>query len=302
MESKEAVFENVGQAVHVSFLIMAQEAKQDAPLRAALIRAMESVQLSGRQRCWLDQLRGASSGSINFGGLDGNEVRAQCAMVLQAVKHRLPKTEMWLLQAKYGQTDYEDSLAADSVPGVLPLDAAAREVAICEGSIDCAARAQKQAIQRKDRDAERIHREELLVLRQRLAKLEGELRCLQLQVAKPACALIDNGRPGAARTGMRRRYAFSAERIQAIQSLAEWFRPMFPSLNPFAIDCMLGRLFANHKKLDVTVRDLAKSFGGNHMAYQRATVKMRKHLQELEVMAFSRLMPSLVAHGVVEVF
>ena len=43
VKAEEAVFENVGQAVHVSFLIMAQEAKQDAPLRAALIRAMESV-------------------------------------------------------------------------------------------------------------------------------------------------------------------------------------------------------------------------------------------------------------------
>lgn len=212
MEVKdEAVFENVGQAVHVSFLIMAQEAKQDAPLRAALIKAMESVQLNGRQRCWLEQLRGTASGTINFGGLDGNEVRAQCAMVLQAVKHRLPKTEMWVLQAKYGQTDFED--------------------------------------------------------------VDGH-----------------------------RRFAFSVERIEAIKGLADWFRPMFPGLNPHAIDCMLGRLFANHKQLDITVRDLAKSFGASHMTYQRASIKMHGHVRELEQMAYSRLGPSFVADGVVEEF
>lgn len=210
MEVKdEAVFENVGQAVHVSFLIMAQEAKQDAPLRAALIRAMESVVLSGRQRCWLDQLRGTSTGSINFGGLDGNEVRAQCALVLQAVKHRLPVTEMWVLQAKYGQTDFED---------------------------------------------------------------------------------VDG----------KRRFAFSAERIAAIKGLADWFRPMFPALNGMAIDCLLGRLFANHKQLDITVRDLAKSFGSHHMTYQRASARMQDHLRELEEKAYIRLAPSFVADGVVE--
>jgi len=211
VKAEEAVFENVGQAVHVSFLIMAQEAKQDAPLRAALIKAMESVQLNGRQRCWLEQLRGTASGSINFGGLDGNEVRAQCALVLQAVKHRLPKTEMWVLQAKYGQTDFED---------------------------------------------------------------------------------VDG----------KRRFAFSVERIEAIKGLADWFRPMFPGLNPHAIDCMLGRLFANHKQLDITVRDLAKSFGASHMTYQRASKKMQEHLCEMEQIAFQRLAPSFAAQGVVEVF
>ena len=123
MKVDEAVFENVGQAVHVSFLIMAQEAKQDAPLRAALIKAMESVVLSGRQRCWLDQLRGASTGSINFGGLDGNEVRAQCALVLQAVKHRLPVTEMWVLQeaAKYLEKKMKAKLMAMPLEEALPI-------------------------------------------------------------------------------------------------------------------------------------------------------------------------------------
>lgn len=208
VKAEEAVFENVGQAVHVSFLIMAQEAKQDAPLRAALIKAMESVQLNGRQHCWLEQLRGTASGTINFGGLDGNEVRAQCALVLQAVKHRLPKTEMWVLQAKYGQTDFED---------------------------------------------------------------------------------VDG----------KRRFAFSVERIEAIKGLADWFRPMFPGLNPHAVDCMLGRLFANHKQLDITVRDLAKAFGASHMTYQRASKKMQGHVRALEQLAVGRLEESFIRHGLV---
>lgn len=208
---EEAVFESVGQAVHVSFLIMAQEAKQDAPLRAALIRAMESVQLSGRQRCWLDQLRGEQSGSINFGGLDGNEVRAQCAMVLQAVKHRLPKAEMWVLQAKYGQTDYED---------------------------------------------------------------------------------VDG----------KRRFAFSPERIDAIKGLADYLAPLIANVPARAVDCLLGLIFANHKKVDITFRDIAQSFGGSHVKYFRAAVKLKKHLRQLEQMALDRLEARFVAQGVTNQF
>ena len=192
----DAVFENVGQAVHVSFLIMAQEAKQDAPLRAALIRAMESVQLSGRQRCWLDQLRGASSGSINFGGLDGNEVRAQCAMVLQA---------------KYGQTDYED---------------------------------------------------------------------------------VDG----------KRRFAFSPERIDAIKGLADYLAPLINNVPARAVDCLLGLIFANHKKVDITFRDIAQSFGGSHVKYFRAAVKLKKHLRQLEQMALDRLEARFAAQGVTNQF
>ena len=138
-------------------------------------------------------------------------MRAQCALVLQAVKHRLPATEMWVLQAKYGQTDFED--------------------------------------------------------------VDGRRRC-----------------------------AFSAERIAAIKGLADWFRPMFPALNAMAIDCMLARLFANHKQLDITVRDLAASFGGNRMTYQRASKKMQGHLRDMEEIAFKRLEPSFASQGVVSIF
>jgi hypothetical protein len=216
VDADEAIFASTGQAVHVAFLIMSQPAQQDAPLRKALIRVMESIQLTNNQRNWLDDLRGTASGSVNFAGLSSLDVRAQCVMITQAVKDRLPETEMWVLQAKFGQTDFE-SLDDDQLP----------------------------------------------------------------RTKEP-----------------RRRYAFSRERIAAIKGLSDWFAPMFPRLKPLAIDCLLGRIFVNHKKLDIGVRDLADSFGGSHMKYQRATVKMKRHIAQLEQLAFDRLEPFFIEHGV----
>lgn len=201
------VFESAGQAVHVAFIVLAQEAQQDAPLRKALIRAMESIQLSADQQDWLSELRGSRSGTVDFGGLDGTQIRAQCALVEHAVRTKLPKPEMWVLQAKHGQTDFED------------LD-------------------------------------------------DGQFPSPQ----QP-----------------RRRFAFSIERINAIKGLSDWFQPMFPRLSGLAVDCLLGRIFANHKKLEISSRDLASSFGGNHTYYLRATKKMKSHIRALENLAYQRL-------------
>lgn len=222
MEQEAAIFENAGQAIHVAFLIMAQEATQDAPLRAALIRIMESIKLAnGDQRNWLDQLRGERGGSVNFAGLSGGEIRAQCALITQSVKTNLPNIEMWVLQAKYGQTDFEDSIPGDrQLPAPAPI----------------------------------------------------------------------------------RRFAFSVERIGAIQGLSDWFAPMFPRIKPLAVDCMLGRLFANHKKLDITSRDIAASFGGNHTQYLRASKKMKEHLRIIEERAIDRLAPIFHRQGVTQYF
>ncbi len=211
-DDAEAIFETAGQAVHVAFLVMSQEAQQDAPLRMGLIRMMEAIDLpSSRHRAWLDQLRGTKSGTINFAGLSGNDVRAQCSMIVQAVRDRLPEPEMWLMHAKYGVTDFED--------------------------------------------------------------VEG-----------------------------RRRFAFSAERIAGIKGLAEWIAPSFPAINPVAMDCLVARLFANHKKLAISVRDLARSFGGNHMTYARASDKIKAQLKQLEAVALSRLEPIFHEHGLIKDF
>lgn len=225
LEANEAVFATAGQAVHVAFLIMAQEAQQDAPLRKALIRIMESVNLStGNQRNWLEQLRGSPSGSVNFGGLDAYDVRAQCALITLAVRTRLPAPEMWALQAKFGQTDFEDIEM-----GQMPRD--------------------------------------------------GQL---------PVC-----GKP-------RRRYAFSAERIAAIKGLSDWMAPSFPRIAPLALDCMIGKIYANHRKLEISFRDLEKSFGGARMTYARAYKMICSHLRKLEQLAINRLSPHFFEQGLID--
>ena len=61
---------------------------------------------------------------------------------------------------------------------------------------------------------------------------------------------------------------------------------------------MLGRLFANHKRLDITVRELAASFGGSRMTYQRASKTMQEHLRDMEEIAFKWLAEYFVKHGV----
>ncbi|MCC2962194.1 hypothetical protein LK540_17340 [Massilia sp. IC2-278] len=204
-----AIFADAGQAVHVAFVVMGQEAAHGAPFRAALLRVMEQVHLeTDQQRHWLDQLRGERAGTVNFAGMSTLDVRAQCALIAQAVRTKLPETEMWVLQAKYGQTDFED--------------------------------------------------------------VDGE-----------------------------RRFAFSAERIAAIHGLSKWMAPTLPRIKPLALDCMLGRMFANHKKIDISARDLAAQFGGCHKKYIRASWKMRNHLRILEEKAIARLEPHFVQHGLI---
>lgn len=218
---QQGIFENAGQAVHVAFLVMAQEPAGDAPFRKALIRAMESIRLeSTEQRHWLDQLRGERSGNVNFQGLRDTEIRAQCALITQAVRTKLPEIEKWVLQAKYGQVEFED--------------------------VD----------------------------------------------------LGDRQLPPTEQPRIKRRYAFSAERIAAIKGISDWFAPMFPRIKPLAIDCMLGRMFANHKKIDISVRELAENFGGSHMIYFRASCKMKNHLRKLEELAIARLEPIFEEQGV----
>jgi hypothetical protein len=208
VEQIQGIFQDAGQAVHVAFVVMGQEASQGTPFRAALLRVMEQSTLDDGQRHWLDQLRGERAGTVNFDGLSTLDVRAQCALIAQAIRTRLPAPEMWVLQAKYGQTDFED--------------------------------------------------------------VDGE-----------------------------RRFAFSAERIAAIQGLSEWIAPMFSRIKPLALDCMLGRMFANHRKIDISARDLAAQFGGNHTRYVRASFKMKNQLRILEDMAIARLEPYFVEHGLV---
>lgn len=320
----EPIFEDAGQAVHVSFLVMSQPARQDAPFRKALIRSMESINLSTQQRHWLDQLRGEPSGTVNFGGLDMNEVRAQCVMIMQAVATKLPDPERWVLLAKYGEIEFED--VADDEPGSNQVAAALDR-----------ARKNVRSAQAKDKQARvelEAAREHYLAMQRRimppgvlesaqeqyyaardavrdvggvLARAEAEARAAQIALERlSACNLVNNGPRAIGKKGKdgkpnepRRRYAFPAERIAAIDGLARWFAPMFPRIKPLALCCMLGRMFARHKKIDISARDLEKQFGGSDTTYLRASWKMKNHLRQLEDNAIARLAPYLAEQGVV---
>lgn len=103
-----AIFESTGQAIHVAYVIMAQPAQQDSMLRKSLVRILGSMaNLSPALSSWLGQLRGEKSGTVDFEGLSAYDVRAQCALILTAVRTRLPEPERWAIEAKYCATEDE---------------------------------------------------------------------------------------------------------------------------------------------------------------------------------------------------
>lgn len=299
MENEQAIFGSAGHAVHVAFLVMAQQAMQDAPLRKALIRVMESAHLDLNQTHWLDQLRGEKGSAVNFAGLTGGDVRAQCARITGAVA-TLPNLEKWVLQAKYGETEFEDVVAHDDGT-CIALDAAVTEVRILREQL-VAARVDLDVIAGGDGAAT-----EYQAARASVRALADAVYAAEsvAQAAKAAfdqgksCRLIDNGRPLGADGAPCRRFAFSPERISAIMGLSSYFAPLFPRIKPLAFDFMLGRVFANHKKVDISARDLAERFGGNHTMYLRASWKIKNHVRQLEDMAIERLSPLFATQGVI---
>ncbi len=107
----DAVFQSTSQALHVAFLVMAQPVREKNTFRLALIQIMEMQEkLTPRQRIWLNQLIGdPSESTVNFAGLGMDDVRAQCAVVVSAVRTKLPDIERWAVLARYGQLGDERS-------------------------------------------------------------------------------------------------------------------------------------------------------------------------------------------------
>lgn len=309
----DAIFANVGQAVHVAFLVMSQPAMQQAPFRKALIRAMESIKLEEYQQEWLEQLRGAPSDSVNFGGLTGDEVRAQCVMIKQAVAH-LPDPERWTLQAKYGYIEYEngtpDSATAQQLDNALTrattsasairekLGAARKELEAARDSyLQVRGRLASPGAEESARVRYEAARGAVHDASQALHDAESLARQIQIIVDKAdGVTIVDGGTPASCIE--TRRFAFSVERIDAIKGLADYMAPLFPDVKALAIDCMLGRMFAQHKEVKISLRDLACSFGGNAMTYQRASARIKDHLCRLEESALQRLAPRLISGGV----
>lgn len=98
-----AIFQSTEQALHVSFLVTSLPPRQKQQFRLALIQILESIgELDRQQASFLDYLYGSSSGNICFDGLTGDEIRAQCAMVVSSVRSHLLKPErnaIWLRYA-----------------------------------------------------------------------------------------------------------------------------------------------------------------------------------------------------------
>jgi hypothetical protein len=100
----DAIFESTEQALHVGFLVTSLPSRQKNAFRLALIHALEALPSLGREQSkFLDYLRGEKSGTIDFGGLTSDEVRAQCAMVVAAVSDQLPEPERNAIWIRYAR-------------------------------------------------------------------------------------------------------------------------------------------------------------------------------------------------------
>ncbi|WP_454710964.1 hypothetical protein [Cupriavidus nantongensis] len=95
-----------------------------------------------------------------------------------------------------------------------------------------------------------------------------------------------------------RRYFYGPGRVEGIRYLADWLAHGSPITGP-ALDMLVAKAFANHERLAVSFRDMAQSFGGNHMTYARAFPKIRERLRELEAVAVSRLEEYFAAMGLI---
>jgi hypothetical protein len=213
--NKGAIFRDVGHALHTAFLVISNEPRQGCVTRSMLLQMMATIDLEapGRQLTpgqaeWFSALKGSPAGTIDFSGLTDDEIRTQCAMIVSAVKSKLPVAESNVVLARFGATDFED---------------------------------------------------------------------------------IDG----------RRRFAFSRERAEAIMALADWLRPFVKTVPGAAVDALLARLFADHSKTQISVRQLADSFKGSHMKFHRAGLVLRDHVKQLELKAQDRLYAYFAAQGII---
>lgn len=100
-------FHDTRHALHVSFLVLSLPAREKAPLRNMLIRVLEALpRMTKRQAEWYEQLGGGGMG----GGYDPErlsleEFRAQCAMITDAARTRLPSPEYAAVLARFAHDD-----------------------------------------------------------------------------------------------------------------------------------------------------------------------------------------------------
>lgn len=88
----QPIFRSTSQAIHFAFLIEAYEASIESVMAIAMRRFMKELGI------WDT----GNPSTVDFGGLNALEVRAQCAMIRAAVRSRLPAPEAWAIEARYG--------------------------------------------------------------------------------------------------------------------------------------------------------------------------------------------------------
>ena len=88
----QPIFRSTSQALHFAYLIEAYEVSVESIMSKAMRIIMMELGL------W----NTGEPSTVNFGGLNALEVRAQCAMIRAAVRSRLPAPEAWAVQARYG--------------------------------------------------------------------------------------------------------------------------------------------------------------------------------------------------------
>lgn len=219
------IFKSIHQALHVSFLVMSVEARQDSPMRGVLLQMLGNAEsLTARQREWMHELLGVGGGgTINFGGLTPDEIRGQCAMVTKAVEHHLPEPGMHVIRARYIPTEIEE-VAGDVF-------------------------------------------------------------------------LVDTF--GTCRQSKANRFYYSQPRVDSVKWLASWGYARCAGIKLEAMDYMVAKVFAERKEVEISFRDMAATFGGNHLRYYRAYPKLKECMKELEKRAIDRLTVHFESTGLV---
>ncbi|MDM8357493.1 hypothetical protein [Pandoraea communis] len=94
-------FQDTRQALHVAYLVLSLPPRQKAPFRNMLIRIIEAIDHPTKaQEAWLNELRGPQ-GEFDPERLTLEEFRAQCAMITDAARTRLPSPEYAAVLARF---------------------------------------------------------------------------------------------------------------------------------------------------------------------------------------------------------
>lgn len=131
-----AIFESIGQALDVCFLINSCEPTDKNSERLALIRILEQQPtLTKQQKCWLEQLIGQRSESVHFDDLIALEIRAQAAIVIDAVRNHLHPAESAAVTGCYTRRLIEKSGAVQYLSEYIKPGLSGRERLIADYAV-----------------------------------------------------------------------------------------------------------------------------------------------------------------------